>query len=414
MTLGSSTNTHSDGIFGWYRYIQDFTGDFALHWIDRLSREGDVLWDPFAGSGTSMVAAKMLGIPSAGFDMNPFMVDVARVKLNWSIDPGGLEAGLDDVLGELSEERLTEPVEVDRIRWAEYDDLLDRHPGHAPIDEKLSKWISPAVLDRCRALLAAIDNRPEPSRSFLRLAAASILIPASNMKFRPNICYEGKAIADYPVVGEFENRATEMIKDYREVFSSSETLATAHVGDARTDHPDRASLIFTSPPYPNDMEYVHQTRLELSLLGYVDEQKELTALKKQMMASSVKLVYRSNEWQKQRGVEVPGVAAVVDQLAETLKGKNWGWNAADMTAQFFGGMRSVLNNWHEYLEPGGLAAVVIGDSAFNGVKIETDRLLAECAEMHGFRTEGIVVFRRRVNSKHNIELRESVVVLRRA
>jgi hypothetical protein len=65
------------------------------------------------------------------------------------------------------------------------------------------------------------------------------------------------------------------------------------------------------------------------------------------------------------------------------------------------------------LVPRGVAAVVIGDSAFNGVKVKTDELLADAAQLHGFEIEEIQVFRSRWNTKHDIELRESVVVMRK-
>ena len=245
-------------------------------------------------------------------------------------------------------------------------------------------------------------------------AAASVLIPASNMKFKPNICYQKIPHLDYPVEHAFKQRSGAMLRDYLGVYGKcSETEALVNIGDARCDGPQRADLIFTSPPYPNDMEYVHQTRLELGLLNYVQNTGGLTDLKKQMISSSVKLVYRSNEWQKTRGMQVAGVNEVSTAIAETLKGKNWGWNAADMVSQYFGGMRAVLANWASRLNSGGRAVVVIGDSAFNGIKVPSDRLLAECATMEGFKVDGLEVVRKRWNNKHAIKLRESVVLLRR-
>ena len=203
-----------------------------------------------------------------------------------------------------------------------------------------------------------------------------------------------------------------MIQDYRVVQEGgSDTKAIVNIGDARYDGPINADLIFTSPPYPNDMEYVHQTRLELTLLRYIENTKGLTDLKKRMISSSVKLVYKSNEWQKTHGLRIPEVNQVSSAIAKTLESKNWGWNAADMTAQYFGGMRTVLANWAKRLNPGGRAAVVIGDSAFNGVKVPSDELFAACAVVEGFYIEGLEVFRNRWNNKHRIELRESVVLL---
>ncbi len=410
----STTNGHADGVFGWYRYVQDFTGEFALGWLKKLATGAESIWEPFSGSGTTLVAAKLLDIPSVGFDMSPFMVDVARTKLDWTLDIAKIDEFCNEIISRCERDLPLEPSDVTRIPWDEYDRLLsDSSVIYPSGDSKLRKWISPAVLTRATTLLAAIaDVRPAAYRDFLRLGAAGLLVPASNMTFRPNICYESKAVHDFPLLRAFRTRIRQMMLDYIQVAGLDKAPARVSVGDARSAGPERADVIFTSPPYPNDMEYVHQTRLELMLLHHVSSTKDLTSLKKQMISSSVKLVYRDNAWQKTAGLELSGVRVVHEQLAETLAGKNWGWNAADMVAQYFGGMRTVFANWSHRLAPGGLAAVVIGDSAFNGVKVCSDTLLAESADAEGFEVCGIEPFRTRWNSKHTIELRESVVVLR--
>lgn len=410
-----TTNGISDGIFGWYHFIQDFTGQFALKWLKELCKPGDIIWEPFSGSGTTLVAAKLLGYNSIGYDISPFMVDVARVKVDWSIDTSQIEQELHSVLNQLSTSKASEPAVGLRTTWDEYDHHLNTTKALYLSDKRLSKWIAPRVTVRVQELLKAVDGISNIQiKRFLRLAAASILIPASNMTFRPNICYERRPHIDYPVVQYFQERALDMISDYRSL-KTNEYPASAQVdiGDARYIGPPKADLIFTSPPYPNDMEYVHQTRLELVLLEYINGTRELTELKKQMISSSVKLVYRSNEWQRKYGLEIPGVKDIYLPVKETLKGRNWGWNAAEMIAQYFGGMRIVFKNWAAILPPGATVAIVIGDSAFNGVKVPSDRLLAEAASMEGISLDSIDVFRTRWNTKHDIELRESVVILQK-
>lgn len=402
------------GIFGWYHYIQDFNGDFALAWLQELAHSSERIWEPFCGSGTTLVAAKMLGMPSWGFDISPFMVDVAQVKTTWTLDPRALQSELDELRDRLSANAGSEPNAPVLGHWDSYDTDVEGIAADYPDDKKLRKWIAPTVVERFHRVFEAIASiEDKPMRDFFRVAAAGLLVAASNMKLRPNICYESKPVLDFPASRRFAERAQRMISEYVSAVSSDNATTTIAVGDARLDGPAEADLVFTSPPYPNDMEYVHQTRLELGLLSYVESSKELTALKKRMISSSVKLVYKDNQWQKDAGLEVPGVAQVYKPIAKTLEGRNWGWNAADMVAQYFGGMRSVLQNWWRRLRPGGRAAIVIGDSAFNGVKVPSDLLLSEVAQLEGFDEAGIHVLRRRFNSKHDVELRESVVVLHR-
>ena len=412
-TNGHTTNRFTDGVFGWYQYIQDFTGQFALYWLNRLARQGDVIWEPFSGSGTTLVASKMLGFESHGYDISPFMVDVAKAKVDWTAGPDEIEKGLEKVLATIP--RTWEPSIPNTTRWQEYKATFGNVPTVYPNDPKLWKWMAPTVARRFSRLIGAINSIDDYRiRLFLRLAAASVLVPASNMVFRPNISYQSKPYLDFPVVNAFEKRARVMVRDYSAVYGmQSRTQSRIHMGDARYEGPVTADLIFTSPPYPNDMEYVHQTRLELALLNYVQELRDLTDLKKRMISSSVKLVYRSNDWQKSHGLKIAEVREVSKAIAATLEGKNWGWNAADMVAHYFGGMRRVLANWIQRLNPGGRAAIVIGDSAFNGVKVPTDRLLIECARAAGFLVEDTETLRRRWNNKHGIELQESVILLRK-
>jgi len=411
MPAGKSTNGDEDGIFGWYRYVQDFTAEFASQWITSLAEPGMLLWEPFSGSGTAQIAAKQLGVSSVGYDLNPFMVDVAKTKLDWGLDVRDLRRSLSALVKKCNSLAKNEPSDLERGSWTKYDDEAALDAANYPDDVKLARWISPLVLQRIQAVGRAIDRSPLRHQNFMRLALASTVVPASNMALRPNICYESRPILDFPVARSFAARLEKMYDDYLEVAGTSVVTAQVHLGDARHAGPDYADFIFTSPPYPNDMEYIHQTRLELALLNYVSNAKDLTRIKKQMISSSVKLVYRENAWQKSLGLRSSAVKRAYDSLALTLEGKNWGWNAADMVAQFYGGMTKVLENWKHRLRADGTAAVVIGDSAFNGVKVASDLILAEVAEGIGFEVKEIEVFRERHNSKHDVNLRESVVVL---
>ena len=82
-----------------------------------------------------------------------------------------------------------------------------------------------------------------------------------------------------------------------------------------------------------------------------------------------------------------------------------------MVAHYFGGMNNVLKNWHMRLPRGGRVGCVIGDSAFNGVKVPTDQILQEVASAAGFTVHDMCVLRSRWNNKHSHQLRESVILL---
>lgn len=53
----------------------------SLALLGALARPGAVVLDPFAGSGTALLAAKLLGLHWIGFEMNPAHVATARSRL---------------------------------------------------------------------------------------------------------------------------------------------------------------------------------------------------------------------------------------------------------------------------------------------------------------------------------------------
>lgn len=67
--------THS-----YYRYPARFSPIFARTAIDTLTSPGDLVLDPFAGGGTSLVEARALGRPGIGFDISPLAVFVSKAK----------------------------------------------------------------------------------------------------------------------------------------------------------------------------------------------------------------------------------------------------------------------------------------------------------------------------------------------
>jgi DNA modification methylase len=45
------------------------------------SRKGDIILDPFIGSGTTAIAAKMLGRKYVGIEKNPEYIKIARKRI---------------------------------------------------------------------------------------------------------------------------------------------------------------------------------------------------------------------------------------------------------------------------------------------------------------------------------------------
>lgn len=62
--------------------------EFVTNHIVNSSKEGDVVLDPFCGSGTTLIAAKNTGRRYIGFEINEHWCEIARDRLN-NIESGG-------------------------------------------------------------------------------------------------------------------------------------------------------------------------------------------------------------------------------------------------------------------------------------------------------------------------------------
>ena len=62
--------------------------------------------------------------------------------------------------------------------------------------------------------------------------------------------------------------------------------------------PNSIDAVITSPPYPNEKDYSRTVRLESVLLGHIHERSDLQAMKRGLVRSNTRGVYRNDddEW----------------------------------------------------------------------------------------------------------------------
>ncbi|HET6400936.1 MAG TPA: DNA methyltransferase, partial [Candidatus Kapabacteria bacterium] len=92
----SETRTGGESTFGgnmtmavhrWFRYSAGFSAPWAQSEISRQRSLGRTkVLDPFAGSGTSLIAAQNAHVNSIGYESHPFVARIAKAKLLWSSD----------------------------------------------------------------------------------------------------------------------------------------------------------------------------------------------------------------------------------------------------------------------------------------------------------------------------------------
>jgi hypothetical protein len=249
-------------------YLGKFIPQLVEVFLRRHFAPGDCVYDPFVGSGTTVVEANAFGAAAVGCDVSAFNCLLARVKTA-SHPLGALELGLKVVLEEA------------------------RRADPAPPAETASPWLREWFAERAlrellayRAAIGALDAPVADAASVVlsRAARSARLTTHFDLDFprapqrEAYWCHKHRRTCR-PVeeAHKFLRRYTvDTTRRLRE-FAGVRTAAAVHVlhADARTVRlPLAPSGIVTSPPYPGLIDYHEQHRYSYELLGLPDRRGE--------------------------------------------------------------------------------------------------------------------------------------------
>jgi len=124
-----------------------------IHLLERVilmsSDEGDVVLDPFSGTGTTAIAAKRLGRRYLGLELDPQYVQISRQKLNNTPSDSHVnEVWVSQYLGRIVTLRDTDweqlypcfhiPEIIEQIDFTsiQFDKSCDCHPKHQLVDDR--------------------------------------------------------------------------------------------------------------------------------------------------------------------------------------------------------------------------------------------------------------------------------------
>lgn len=417
--LGSADRPAHD----WYRFVLSYPPHLVREYVQQfeLGRKARVL-DPFCGTGTTVVECKKLGLASVGIEAHPMSHFAGQTKVDWSIDADRLE----QTAMQIAEATLTQLERIGIIDDPQPNLFREDCPMRISLRSLpaealkllLTDSISPLPLHKTLVLLDHIDAA-DYGRSHLRLVLAKALVGTiSNLHFGPEVGI-GPAKTDAPVVSTWLGFVAQMAHDLRSLAGKAKVSAVIHHADSREMRrllpPRSVDAVITSPPYPNEKDYTRTTRLETVVLGFIREKQALRALKRTMLRSNTRGVYKEDaddQWVSGH-VEIHRIAAAIEARRIEL-GKTSGFERlyARVTKLYFGGMARHLGELRPLLRPGARLAYVVGDQAsYLRVMIRTGQILASIAEELGYRVERIDLFRTRLATATREQLREEVLVL---
>jgi len=391
---------------------------YSPHLITKLNL-GDKILDPFCGCGSILIGAAERGYTSAGIDINPLAVFASRVKLT-----------------PLSRQQLAAIREfVDSLGAR----MASRVSWPLPALSIASKVFEPEILDsllRIRSMIESEFSGDRSSRDFLHLAWIAILeAVGSYFKEGNGIKYRNKKRLKTGYVrrleGEWQyerfgrdqkqfaldvfcSQARMMLQDtkyWRKGRWRDQTVIEGNVleMDQLLTRQKFNSVVF-SPPYANRFDYFESMKVELWFGGFVDSYESIGRFRKASLRSHLGADL-NRPYEQVNALE--GLIRLMDSGASS-----WRMGVPELLRGYFDDMRMTLKHCKTLL-PTGHCFIVVGNSAFAGVIIPTDVILANLGLECGFKKAEILVARhltvapqqRNQLSDLQDNMRESVVVL---
>jgi DNA modification methylase len=325
------------------KFIPQLPGTF----ISLLSSRGELVFDPFGGSGTTALEAIRLGRRAVSVDANPVAALIGRVKTARVAAEDTAELHL--LHGALR--ALLESLPRDAA------ELVIAYGEHAPVIANREKWFADSAFGELAHIRYRVSRlESETARDIAVLALSRTVLSASFQDSETRY----KSVPREVPVGETTKR---YVKEFEAVMKSVARNAAATrygvskflTGDVRhlssADIPDGSvDLVVTSPPYGNATDYHLYHRFRLLWLGH-----DPIALGKVEIGSHLKHQRESSGF-----------------------------------ASYFKDMTAALAGISRVLKDGRYAAMVIGDSVYEGQTYSTAHLLAGEAAAHGFDTSCVI------------------------
>lgn len=410
----------------WYRFVLSFPPHLIREYLSRFGvTSQQLVLDPFCGTGTTLVECKKMGIRSVGVEANPLAHFASRVKLDWSVSPGALTECAQRIARQTSKELQKKGIVDEELPLLRQNGRMRNGTSLESLPREaeallLSNSISPLPLHKSLCLLRNIRKQaPDDLASHLLLAAVKVVVfQASNLHFGPEVGVRAPK-KDAPVIGPWLSAVHDMGHHLADLSQQHHICAKVYCGDARQVQqvfPERfVDCVITSPPYPNEKDYTRTTRLESVLLGLVEDRLGLRRLKRQLLRSNTRGVYKNDDDDRcvQGHAEIERIASAIEARRIKL-GKTSGFERmySRVTRLYFGGMKKHLSDLRAVLGKGAKLAYVVGDQAsYLRVMIRTGELLADIAQSLGYRVLAIDLFRTRLSTATRMQLREEVVVL---
>lgn len=384
-------------IHRWFYFVEGYSPKLVVNILNYLNTtsKNSFVFDPFAGSGTTLLTAKELGMKATGIEINPFSAFMIKVKTgNYSKD------------------------EIDQL-------LHFKLPKYIPQKDVYGKYelkIIKNLFDRDQLekieLLKSKINKVENTkvRNLLYMALLTILPTVSNYRKGGNGLKKKRVNNHADAFEEFAKKIDGIANDLKIAKKGPEPKVLNDTCLNLDNHnlPDIDISIF-SPPYANCFDPFEVYKTELWIGEFVKSYDELGLMRKRALTSNLNANLKK-EFDGLHRTEL--LSEIVNYLnTQSL----WDKRLPKMLDTYFYDMHVLLEKLYRKTKKGGYCVVVVGNSAYGNLAIPTDIILGQVGEKAGFKIKEIIEARRNETSSQQHAklggyldfLRESLVILKK-
>jgi len=253
------------GVHFFHHWTAKFIPQIPARVIAEYARPGDVILDPFMGSGTTLIEAARLGYNAWGTDINPLAVKIAQAKTA----------------------RIDEAALADLLRWlqAAAKDPEKHRASSATLFPDSETWFREDVARAIRALRNRARKLDDSTRNFVEIGLSDLLKGMSNARMDQTMptLPETPRYQDKKHYWRWVDNETREINPFQRLRNQlrrmRSALAAFHANGSGRAEPflhdardlaslgRKANLAITSPPYWNAQNYQKMHVLSFKLFG---------------------------------------------------------------------------------------------------------------------------------------------------